>query len=818
MRITLLVLVCLVSVITFGQKTDGELNTQNNNTIFTATLTPTRVGNMFEQSILSKVNKRTPIFLDSADITKRIKFNLTGLGSDTTRNVVWPNKSGTVAFLDDIVGSSIFTNGITNSNDTVRLGGNLTLETDTYIDIVGDIFGSVPTKFGIRVFEDVDVLYEGIFVDYDPLFVPSARIESFSAGVQRNLISANSIQSTDLINSVASTLSFGGANFIFTDGKSSKNGIRYAGSGYVTDDRSLTDRGYVLGSKVFTGKQIFTTPTTSTASITLPHGVAPSSPINGDIWTTTTSVYARVNGSTVDLGGSGDVTKVGTPADDQVGVWTGDGTIEGTSGLTYNGSTLSVTGAVSATGAVSGSNLSGTNTGDQTITLTGDVTGSGTGSFATTIASGAVDIAMLSATGTADSMSVLYGNNTWRVPSTPLITVSGTTLTLDNTYNGKIINATNASGLTITVPTGLVNHFSCGVWRASGAGDVSLSASGTTLNGLGLTLTVEETALSLIQQGQTNEFIVVGAVGSQGITGTTGTTSGNVIVASGAEGSVTSRSLNIDSEGLLSATKESAINNSIDIGLGLRKRTTGTAAIGIGTGIQVQMENASGTDVIVAQESFIATGVTASSESVDYSLSLRNSGSNAERLRVKSTGQIQLNNYTSSSSFSGTPVGYLQYDASGNVITSAVPSGGGSSRPMTITLHSNATANITLTNQPNSEQFLSNSNRNIWLVDFTGYDSVKISFRTITGSASANSPRIKLEYATTFGANTTDYSPIGTGATEVSAAISTTNDLTNSGWVALTAAAKGEVYIALMQDGGDGVEDPAIASITVTVK
>jgi hypothetical protein len=35
-------------------------------------------------------------------------------------------------------------------------------------------------------------------------------------------------------------------------------------------------------------------------------------------------------------------------------------------------------------------NLSGTNTGDQTITLTGDVTGSGTGSFATTLASTAV--------------------------------------------------------------------------------------------------------------------------------------------------------------------------------------------------------------------------------------------------------------------------------------------------------------------------------------------------------------------------------------------------------------------------------------------
>lgn len=40
---------------------------------------------------------------------------------------------------------------------------------------------------------------------------------------------------------------------------------------------------------------------------------------------------------------------------------------------------------VSASGVIGGSNLSGTNTGDQTITLTGDVSGSGTTSFATVV-------------------------------------------------------------------------------------------------------------------------------------------------------------------------------------------------------------------------------------------------------------------------------------------------------------------------------------------------------------------------------------------------------------------------------------------------
>lgn len=51
--------------------------------------------------------------------------------------------------------------------------------------------------------------------------------------------------------------------------------------------------------------------------------------------------------------------------------------------------------SVAASGTVTGSNLSGTNTGDQTITLTGDVTGSGTGSFAATIANSAVTLAKM---------------------------------------------------------------------------------------------------------------------------------------------------------------------------------------------------------------------------------------------------------------------------------------------------------------------------------------------------------------------------------------------------------------------------------------
>ena len=49
--------------------------------------------------------------------------------------------------------------------------------------------------------------------------------------------------------------------------------------------------------------------------------------------------------------------------------------------------------------------------------LTGDVTASGTGSVAATIANGAVDIPMLSATGTPSATTFLRGDNTWATPA-----------------------------------------------------------------------------------------------------------------------------------------------------------------------------------------------------------------------------------------------------------------------------------------------------------------------------------------------------------------------------------------------------------------
>ena len=88
------------------------------------------------------------------------------------------------------------------------------------------------------------------------------------------------------------------------------------------------------------------------------------------------------------IAGGGDVSKVGTPVNNQIGVWTGDGNLEGDTALTFDTSTdtlatgiLTTTGAVTATGAVTGSNLSGTNTGDE---VAASVTVAGVAELATT--------------------------------------------------------------------------------------------------------------------------------------------------------------------------------------------------------------------------------------------------------------------------------------------------------------------------------------------------------------------------------------------------------------------------------------------------
>src|SRR5512134_1217721 len=105
-------------------------------------------------------------------------------------------------------------------------------------------------------------------------------------------------------------------------------------------------------------KATFAIPVTGYASINLPHGTTPTSIEDGDIWTTTAGLFARINGSTI---GPYAPSSGGFPLTD----------------------------------------------GDK-----GDITVSGSGAT-WSIDNGVVDIANLSATGTPSATTYLRGDNTW---------------------------------------------------------------------------------------------------------------------------------------------------------------------------------------------------------------------------------------------------------------------------------------------------------------------------------------------------------------------------------------------------------------------
>jgi len=125
---------------------------------------------------------------------------------------------------------------------------------------------------------------------------------------------------------------------------------------------------------------------------------------------------------------------------------------------------------------------------------------------------------------------------------------------------------------------------------------------------------------------------------------------------------------------------DDASNNVFSSPLELTHTTSGTPANGIGTGINFGTETTAGIKYGATIRS-ISTDVTSASEDFDFVIGLMaagatSSGGGSEKMRIISTGQLKLPLYTTTGSFSGTSVGVLGFDASGNILTMATPGGG----------------------------------------------------------------------------------------------------------------------------------------------
>lgn len=167
---------------------------------------------------------------------------------------------------------------------------------------------------------------------------------------------------------------------------------------------------------------------------------------------------------------------------------------------------------------------------------------------------------------------------------TPIKTESGTTYTLVAGDENYTIEFTNASPITITLPNGLSQYFSCSIIKA-GTGNITISATGT----LESTATTIETQYSgaWVQHKGSNVWVAYGALGSTGggsgdVVGPASSTDNTLAIFDGATGKLigeaVSSGLRLKSDGTdLQWSKDSPVsgNNFIRAASGISGSTAG---------------------------------------------------------------------------------------------------------------------------------------------------------------------------------------------------------------------------------------------------
>lgn len=137
--------------------------------------------------------------------------------------------------------------------------------------------------FNAKTNADASISYQGV----ESIVFSNGTGLNFPSGVSAGIGTNGTVK----LNPVAGTSRIGFIEWL-------KNGVR---SGYMGFDAgsditlNLETGNFVIAG----GSQVLAASTTARAPLRVPHGTAPTSPVDGDIWTTSAGLFVRINGATI---------------------------------------------------------------------------------------------------------------------------------------------------------------------------------------------------------------------------------------------------------------------------------------------------------------------------------------------------------------------------------------------------------------------------------------------------------------------------------------------------------------------------------------
>jgi len=380
-------------------------------------------------------------------------------GAPALASVVWGDITGTLGDQSDL--ATALNSKLELSGGTLDANSTITASTSTVNSLfAGDAFG---VELTANPSENASLQYDGVHVQNiagtmlvtaSGLTFPDATTQSTAGLSPTTAASTYAPKASPALTGNVTIVSNSTGAALF---------IEQAGTGNIlTLHDQATDTSFVA---IDANGKVNTVPAvTASAGFNIPHGTAPTTLADGDVWTTTGGLFTRINGGTRQFATlsdgqsfSGNNTFSGPTL--VFGNTTAASTIGIGTGATISGSTRTISiGTGSAAGSTNNINIGGgsgtiTTTLNGTTNFTGPITGAinnitlgnGTAASAFNLFTGAT------ISGSTKAVSIATGGAAGSTTTVTIGNTTGSTTTLQGTTNGITAAAdTNSTGLATT--------------------------------------------------------------------------------------------------------------------------------------------------------------------------------------------------------------------------------------------------------------------------------------------------------------------------------------------------------------------------------